>query len=68
MPQYGGFCAWGIAAKHELFPADPTAWQIIDGKLYLTFNKAVRDTWGKNQADYIKRADRAWVSFANTSD
>lgn len=40
-PQFGGFCAWGIAeesvwTKATLGPsADPDVWEIIDGDLYV---------------------------------
>lgn len=40
-PQFGGFCAWGIAeesvwTKATLGPdADADVWQILDGKLYV---------------------------------
>ena len=40
-PQFGGFCAWGIAeesqwTKATLGPdADPNVWQIVDDKLYV---------------------------------
>ena len=37
VPQYGGFCAYGVAVG-ALFPVDITTWQVRDGKLYL--NKA----------------------------
>ena len=40
-PQFGGFCAWGVAeesqwTKATLGPdADPNVWQIVDDKLYV---------------------------------
>ena len=48
-PQYGGFCAWGIAAetqwtKATLGPdADPNVWEVIDGKLYVFMFDKPRD-------------------------
>jgi hypothetical protein len=40
MPRYGGFCAQCVAMKlcaglTNLAPADPEAWTIVDGKLYM---------------------------------
>ena len=49
LPQYGGFCAWGIAAetqwtKATLGPdADPNVWEVIDGKLYVFMFDKPRD-------------------------
>lgn len=34
-PQYGGYCADGIAYGALVTDIDPTAWRIIEGKLYL---------------------------------
>ncbi len=38
LPQFGGYCAWGVAAKEAKFPINPETYDIIDGKLYLFFN------------------------------
>ena len=34
-PQYGGYCSDGVAYGDTTTNIDPTAWRIIDGKLYL---------------------------------
>lgn len=61
MPQYGGYCAYAAAAKDSLVEIDPTAWKIVDGKLYLNYDKDIQADWAKNQAAYIKQADANWV-------
>ena len=33
-PQYGGFCAWAMSQGYTA-SIDPSAWKIVDGKLYL---------------------------------
>lgn len=38
LPEFGGFCAWGVGAKSTKFPINPETFEIIDGKLYLFFN------------------------------
>jgi YHS domain-containing protein len=38
LPQFDGYCAWGVAAKDSKFPINPETFDIIDGKLYLFFN------------------------------
>jgi len=58
-PQYGGYCAYGLADGHKA-PTDPQAWLIADGKLYLNYNKDVQQIWKKKQAEYIQKADKNW--------
>ena len=55
-PQYGGYCAYGWA---QGYPAktEPDAWTIVEGKLYLNYNKSVRADWEKDIPGYIKKAD-----------
>lgn len=55
-PQYGGYCAYGWAKG---YPAkiEPDAWSIVEGKLYLNYDKSVKATWDKDQSGYIKSAD-----------
>ena len=43
-PQYGGFCAMGVALDKKL-DGDPNAWKIVDNKLYLNVNKDVQKKW-----------------------
>jgi len=38
LPQFDGYCAWGVGAKEAKFPINPETFDIIDGKLYLFFN------------------------------
>ena len=37
-PMYGGWCAYTLATKGERARIDPTAYKIIDGKLFLFYN------------------------------
>jgi YHS domain-containing protein len=37
-PQYGGYCADGIAYGDTTTNIDPEAWRIIEGKLYLNYD------------------------------
>jgi len=43
-PQYGGFCAMGVALNQK-FDTDPTAWHIRGDKLYLNLSKTVQKKW-----------------------
>jgi YHS domain-containing protein len=59
-PQYGGYCAYAVGAKNALVSSDPEAWSIVNGKLYLNYDKDVQQTWVKDQTNYIKQADANW--------
>ncbi len=65
-PQYGGYCAWGVAAKNDLFEVDPKAWKIVDGKLYLNFNKEVQDTWLTDVPGFVEAADENWPNLVDS--
>jgi YHS domain-containing protein len=58
-PQYGGFCAFGMAKGYKA-TTDPEAFTIVDGKLYLNYSLKVRSLWQKNIPDYIAAADQNW--------
>jgi hypothetical protein len=62
-PQYGGFCAYGVSEGHTA-PIDPEAWSIIDGKLYLNYDKQVREDWKKDTEARIRKADQNWPKLA----
>ncbi len=58
-PQYGGFCAMGVALEKKL-DGDPNAWRIHDGKLYLNVNKDVQKKWLEDVPGNNKKADVNW--------
>lgn len=55
-PQYGGYCAYGVA-QDDLVSIEPDKFSVIGGKLYLNYNEEVQATWRKDPATYIKSAD-----------
>lgn len=59
-PQYGGFCAWAVAAKGELYSTQPENWSVVDGRLYLNFDDTVQQTWNGDRAGFIRQADLRW--------
>ena len=61
-PQFGGFCATG-AAYGEKVKVDPTAWSVVDVKLYLNYNKSVEKQWSEDPAGNIKKANDKWPSI-----
>lgn len=58
-PQYGGFCAYGVAEGAQV-DVDPTAWRIVDGKLYLNIDHSVQRRWQQDIPGYIRRANENW--------
>jgi len=60
-PQYGGYCAYGVA-KGSFAKIDPKQWTILDGKLYLNYNKRINKRWVKKQDEYIETGDKNWFS------
>ena len=59
-PQYGGFCAWAVAARGKLCSTQPQNWSVVDGKLYLNFNDDIQRKWEADIPGFIERADRRW--------
>ncbi|MCC4236084.1 YHS domain-containing protein [Vibrio anguillarum] len=62
-PQYGGYCAWAVSEKNDFAPGDPNQWAIVDGKLYLNYDKKIKTLWDTNQAVHIQQADKNWPNL-----
>lgn len=58
-PQYGGYCAWAVSLGSTA-KGDPNAWRIVDGKLYLNYDKSIQAKWEKDKVANISRADANW--------
>lgn len=58
-PQYGGYCAYAVS-KGSTAKIEPDSWKVVDGKLYLNYNKSIQKKWEKDIAGYIKKADANW--------
>lgn len=61
-PQYGGYCAWA-AADGRTASGDPKQWTIIDEKLYLNYNAAVKEEWLLDTERFIIEADSKWPAL-----
>jgi hypothetical protein len=62
MPQYGGFCA-GAMVFGDLAPADPEAWTIVDGRLYMVANKRFLERWRANFAENVGQTNSHWPAL-----
>ena len=61
-PQFGGYCAWAVSNGYTA-KIDPEAWRIVDGKLYLNYNKEVQQMWQKDVAQRIEAGNRNWPTL-----
>ena len=60
-PQYGGFCASGVALGETSGNIDPQAWRIVDGKLYLfSGREGLEEEFDPVAADVLAEADANW--------
>lgn len=64
-PQYGGWCAYAMGAKGEKVNVDPETFKIMNGKLYLFYNKFFNNTlkdWNKDEKNLCMKADANWTT------
>lgn len=48
------------ASRNYTYPADPEAWRIVDGRLFLNYDKEVQATWAQELDSNIAKADANW--------
>ena len=58
-PQFGGYCAWAVSQGYTA-SADPQAWKIVDGKLYLNYSLDVQKTWEQDVPGNIAKGEANW--------
>ncbi len=61
-PQYGGYCSWAVGHGYTA-KGDPEVWEIVNGKLYLNYNRDVKQKWEPEKAALIIKGDENWLSF-----
>ena len=65
-PQFGGWCAYAMGENGEKVSVDHETFKIIDGKLYLFYNKFFNNTlkeWNKNENALKQKAEQNWAKF-----
>ncbi|KPQ35235.1 MAG: hypothetical protein HLUCCA11_11120 [Phormidesmis priestleyi Ana] len=62
-PEYGGFCAWAIA-QNNIAKIDPTAWSIVNDRLYLNYDERIQARWQKDVPGNIAKADANWPELS----
>jgi YHS domain-containing protein len=65
-PQYGGWCAYAMGNDGTKVEVDPETFKVLNGKLYLFYNKFFTNTlksWNKDEARLKNNADANWAKF-----
>jgi YHS domain-containing protein len=65
-PAYGGWCAYAMGDRGEKVEVDPETFKIIDGRVYLFYNKFFTNTlpnWNKDESSLKKKADTYWIAI-----
>lgn len=63
-PQYGGYCAWAVAANNAKAPGNVKYWTIVDAKLYLNYNQDVQKRWLHDVPGFIATANNNWPALS----
>jgi hypothetical protein len=64
-PQYSGYCAIGLSMGKKVH-ADPEAWAISDGKLFVFHSKNGMPIFAQESAAIVKKADANWPTVRNS--
>ncbi|MCB1491617.1 MAG: YHS domain-containing protein [Rhodobiaceae bacterium] len=62
LPQFGGFCAFGVAIGKKL-DAAPRYADIVDGKLYVFLNAVAFAKYKEDKAGTLAKAERNWPAM-----
>jgi len=66
LPAYGGWCSYGVRVGKK-FDIDPSAWKIVDERLFLQLDHGTQKVWKNDLAKNIEIADRLWPKIQSTS-
>ena len=62
-PQYGGWCAYAMGHDGSKVEVDPETFKIINGKLFLFYNRFFNNTlktWNQDESKLHAQADANW--------
>lgn len=65
-PQYGGWCAYAMGVSGEQVDVDPETFKIVNGKLFLFYNKIFNNTlksWNMDEKNLNAKADANWMKY-----
>ncbi len=63
-PKYGGYCAFAVSHNFTK-TSKPDLWEIVNGSLYLNYNRTAYKKWVRDKSDSIVRADQNWPNVLN---
>ena len=66
LPQYGGFCAYGVALGAK-FDGDPRVFAVRDGKLFFNLSRQIQKTWEEDLDGNIRQADDNWSKIRDAA-
>ena len=58
-PEFGGYCAYAVSRGYTA-DADPAAWRVVDGRLYLNYSKRVQAQWEQDIQGNIAKGRANW--------
>jgi hypothetical protein len=58
-PQFGGFCAYAASEGHTA-KIEPDAFEVLNGRLLLQYDRDVRELFNKDPQGKLKKADANW--------
>ena len=58
-PQFGGYCAWAVGNGYTA-EGNPKYWTVYKGKLYLNYNRAIKNKWLRDRDNLIRKAQKNW--------
>ena len=59
LPQFGGFCTFGVSVAKK-FDGNPRYAAVENGKLYVFLNEAIFNEFQKDRAGTIAKAEKNW--------
>jgi hypothetical protein len=78
LPQWGGFCAYGIASEKDGWPwardylgppgGANQSWFIYESKLYMTFMPSMRAGWIADGTKNVASGDARWIDWFGALD
>ena len=64
LPQFGGFCTFGVSVAKK-FDGNPRYAAVENGKLYVFLNEAIFNEFQKDRAGTIAKATQNWRNIRN---
>lgn len=61
-PQFGGYCAYAVSQGYTA-SIQPDQFTVLDGKLYLNYNKSINKKWLGNRDQFIVDANKNWPTI-----